>query len=289
MKPSRMHDEAHAIRRSHEASGAEHGHVRGLDGARDLRAARASRGRGLFGLTVALSSVVVAFGCTSSPSEPGAAPDVAQAVDPTPPAPSGGDDEPSKDGGHDKPNANDGDGGDKPNADDGPTKDAGEDPSSTDKDPSSTDPAAECEELDPCCDELGASMRATCKSLVSSNNAASCDAALTGYHNSGYCIVGSTSCATLATCCPTLPVLLQSSCTTNVDLNNSSQCDYLFGQYQTDGYCGGGPAGACTALDACCQQLSQGYKTTCQWYVTAGSQTDCATMRSTYKSSGLCN
>lgn len=148
--------------------------------------------------------------------------------------------------------------------------------------------AAECTALDTCCNDLGSSMYPGCKSIVNNNLAASCANALQSYKSNGYC-TGGTNCATLAGCCSQLPASWQSTCTTYVNLNNDSECLRLFGQYQTDGYCGGGPQGACTSLDACCQQVPSAYYSTCEYYVTANSQTDCATIHTNYRNAGYCN
>jgi hypothetical protein len=149
-------------------------------------------------------------------------------------------------------------------------------------------PSPDCVSLDSCCQLLGSQMYSGCESIVSSNMGASCASVLQSYLSSGYC-TGGTSCQDLSACCPQLPATWQSSCTSNVDLNNDGQCKQLFQTYQTDGYCGGGPAGACTALDACCNQLPSGNYSTCEYYVTAGSQTDCDTIHQVYKSDGYCN
>lgn len=240
---------------------------------RDIRAAC---------LVVALSGLVSGFGCTDATDATTAAPGAAQSGGPTRPGLSTGDGaDPANDDAGTKPDG----GADARASDSGSPQDAGKDTGSKGSNP---DPAAECVELDACCDDLGSSMYSGCKSIVSSNYAASCTSALDGYHGGGYC-TGGTSCSTLATCCSTLPSSWKSSCDSYVDLNNDGECQRLVGQYQTSGYCGGGPSGACTSLHSCCLQVPSGYYATCEWYVTAGSQTDCSTMHSTYKNGGLCN
>lgn len=96
------------------------------------------------------------------------------------------------------------------------------------------------------------------------------------------------NCRTLSTCCSALPSTWQSACRNSASFNDETECQRLFGVYQGDGYCGGGPQGACTSLDACCQQLPSGSTSTCEYYVTANSQTDCATIHANYKSAGSC-
>jgi hypothetical protein len=154
--------------------------------------------------------------------------------------------------------------------------------------PPDSGPAPECTSLDACCQKLGSSMYPGCESIVSSNYALSCANALQSYLSNGYC-TGGTHCADLSSCCPQLPSAWQSTCTYYVDLNNDPQCQSLFGQYQTDGYCGGGPQGACTSLDACCRSMDPSYFQTCEYYVTAGSQTDCDTIHNNYRTAKLCN
>jgi hypothetical protein len=135
---------------------------------------------------------------------------------------------------------------------------------------------------------LGSAMYPACETLVDHDDEDSCTTALQTYLNEGYCTDG-THCQELASCCPELPAEWQSTCLNRVDLNNDPECERIFGVYQTDGYCGGGPAGACVALDACCQQLDASYYSGCEYYVTAGSQTDCQTMHNTYANAGLCD
>jgi hypothetical protein len=149
-------------------------------------------------------------------------------------------------------------------------------------------PAPECTALEACCQQIGSSLYPGCESIVNSNYALSCSTALQDYKSGGYC-TGGTHCQTLAACCSQLPATWQSGCNSEVELNNDPACQQLFATYQTDGYCGGGPQGACTSLEACCEQLDPSSSPTCQAYVNAGSQTDCNTIHNSYRTAGLCN
>ena len=97
---------------------------------------------------------------------------------------------------------------------------------------------AECQELEACCDQLGADIYTGCITVVDMGNAGLCQQILSTYHGDGYC-TGETYCLELGQCCSELPpgVGWADTCNYYADLGNQPQCAMLISDYQLSNYC----------------------------------------------------
>lgn len=163
--------------------------------------------------------------------------------------------------------------------------------------------SASCTTLAACCSMLPTSLSAGCGSVVQSGFAQSCDNALTGYKNAGYCTgMGTPSCTALATCCTTIDPVYKTSCQAVVDNKLESSCASTLSSYNAANLCGGGMGTGgssggqgCANLEACCQQMTDpNTKQGCEGSVTAykaspGGDSACMSLYGAYKTQGLCN